>query len=178
MRTISSEAPALGSLPATAVGLGAAPMRLAQRGRRCKRGLMAAGYSVCTWLGKSSPCIIRRCLFIDKVSYLVRNKVKDSTLSPKPCLNHVLVKIRSGFSVSFVLEPRRRKAPVLGCCWAGHGPHRLGKGKKQVVCWDVCGEREHPGVVLDTLEKREKKSGGAKPASGPHRRKRKPGAVR
>jgi hypothetical protein len=31
-----------------------------------------------------------------------------------------------------MLEPRRRKTPALGYCWAGHGPCRLGKGKKQV----------------------------------------------
>jgi hypothetical protein len=147
-------------------GSGQLLRRSAQRGRRCKHGLMAVGHSVRTWLGKSSPWIIRR------------NKVKDSTLSSKPCLNHVPVKIQSGFSVSFVLEPRRRKAPALGCCWAGHGPRRLGKGKKQVGCWDVCSEREQPGMVLDTLEKREMKWGGPKPASGLQGRKRKPGAVR
>jgi hypothetical protein len=100
------------------------------------------------WLGKSSPWVIGQCLLINKVSYPMCNKVKDSTLSPKWSLNRVPVKIRSGFSVSFVLEPRRRKAPALGCCSTGHGPRRLGKGKKQVGHWAVCGEKEQLGVVV------------------------------
>jgi hypothetical protein len=73
-----------------------------------------------------------------------------------------------------VVEPSRRKAPALGCCWADHGPACWEKERNKWAAGLRAVKKSSLEWRLDTLENREKKSGGARPASGPHGRKRKP----
>jgi hypothetical protein len=132
MREISGEAPALGSLLAVVVGLGAAPMEVSSAREAVQRQLDGSGL-LCMYVAGEKFSMGHRPVPFDRLGVLShRNKVKDSTLSPKQSLNRVPVKIRSRFSVSLMLEPRRRKALALGCCWAlVMGPAGWEKGRNK-----------------------------------------------
>jgi hypothetical protein len=63
VRGPSSKALTLGTLPAVEVGLGEAPTGVSSAWEAMQRWLDGGGF-LCTWRGKSSPWVIRRCLFI------------------------------------------------------------------------------------------------------------------
>jgi hypothetical protein len=63
VRGRSSKAPTLGTLPAVEVGLREAPTGVSSAWEAMQRWLDGGGF-LCTWRGKSSPWVIRRCLFI------------------------------------------------------------------------------------------------------------------